>query len=205
MLVRSPLGLRYTVIMVGRARSVLKMAELNEATAVVQDPENVPPSARAKERRARLRELQWGPGVDDSIWHKREKGFCTIPRTLPLVVTLIRQLSRNVDAGRVYLDLWARQFEDGYVDVADEAELASSCGYANGSRGVKSWREAMKLLEDLGFITSKPKGQRKYGYVLLIHPHRVVAELLDMKGSKVPDWWVGLYERRLIEIGAKPV
>jgi hypothetical protein len=155
------------------------------------------------ERRLKLRELVMGPDLEGHIWHKREKGFCTIPRWLPLITTLIRMLTRNVDASRVYNDLWSRQYEDGFIDVHDEQEFAASCGYANGSRGVRSWREGMMALEELGFIRAKPKGSRKFGYILLPHPQDIVADLIEKDGANIPDWWRGLFYRRLIEVGAR--
>src|SRR4051812_23946125 len=102
-------------------------------------PESKPPGNRAVERRRQLRDLIWGADVENDIWHKREKGFCTIPRWLTLIATLIRLLTRNVDASRVYMDLWSRQYEDGFLEVSDEQEFAATCGYANGPRGVRSW------------------------------------------------------------------
>lgn len=111
-------------------------------------------------------------------------------------------LTKNVDASRVYMDLWSRQYEDGFLEVHDEQEFAASCGYHRGARGVRSWRDAMQALEDLGFIRAKPKGQRKFGYVLLPHPFDVYSVLIETQREKIPAWWQDLFERRLIEVGA---
>lgn len=54
----------------------------------------------AAARRLELRDQLW-PDASSVVWNrKEEKGFCTIPRTLPLVMTLIDQLEKGKDASR---------------------------------------------------------------------------------------------------------
>lgn len=161
------------------------------------------PPGPAETRRSELRETEFGGNVDEEIWHKREKGFCTIPRTLPLLCTLIRELAKGADAARIYLDLWGRQYEDGFVEIHDEEEIAASCGYHSAHRGIRYWRKGMSELVRLGFIEVKPKNTRKYGYILLHHPDDVVNGLTSQPRSPVPVWWLGLYGRRCRDIGAK--
>ncbi|MCH8951826.1 MAG: hypothetical protein IID49_06865 [Proteobacteria bacterium] len=125
--------------------------------------------------------------ADDVIWHRKsETGFCTIPRTLSLAATLIKHLGNRIDASRVFIDLWTRNFDDGLVVINDPEAMAASCGYARGGRGVRTWRQAIHLLEELGFIRLEAKGTRTYGYVLLLHPNDAVERLRE-KGV-VPDW-----------------
>jgi hypothetical protein len=116
--------------------------------------------------------------------------------------TLIRRLAKGADAGRVYVDLWSRQYEDGLVIVHDEEEFAMACDYAEGS-GVRYWREAMAELERLGFIKVAPMNRRKYGFVRLIHPDLVVRQIYADPKSTAPAWWLSMYDRALIDHGAK--
>ena len=67
-------------------------------------------------------------------------------------------------------------------------------------RNVRSWRERIEMLQELGFIGVQPNGSRKYGYILLLHPHRVVCELRAR--GKVNDPWWGAFSKRASEIGA---
>ena len=91
---------------------------------------------RAQQRRRLLRDQMW-PGAEELIWHRKaEDGFVTVPRTVPLIGTLIRLLTKDLDASRPYLDLWARVFDEGVVEVLDEEELAASCGYPTPRRNV---------------------------------------------------------------------
>jgi len=158
-----------------------------------------PPTKFALRREA-LRDQLW-PGQAAHLWHRtREDGFTTIPRTLPLVMTLIDHLRRGKDTSRVYFDLWCRQVDDSFVQVTDEEAFAYSSGYTAPGRNIRSWRERVDIIEELGFVSVLPKGSRKYGYILLHHPHRVVCELRAQ--GKVSDAWWGAFTKRASEIGA---
>lgn len=155
-------------------------------------------------KRMELRDQLW-PDAPVVVWDRsdrKEKGFTTVPRTLPLIGTLIRHLTDRLDASRAYFDLWGRSWDGGLVEITDEEEVAASCGYATAGRNVRTWRERMVVLERLGFIRIKPMGTRKYGYVLLIHPHDVVERLRHEDNARVPDWWWSLFLKRMNEIRA---
>jgi hypothetical protein len=160
------------------------------------------PLKKAAQQRLNLRDELW-PGESKSLWHRStEDGFSTVPRTLPLIMTLIDQLKdKGKDAARVYLDLWCRQMDDCLVVVSDEASMAYSSGYVTPTRNIRSWRERVDLLRDLGFVSVRPKGSREYGYILLRHPHRVVQEL-RAKGLVADNWWWE-FTGRASEIGAQ--
>src|SRR5438067_8618891 len=101
------------------------------------------------ERRQVLRN-QLFTGSSKKVWSRTdEDGFATIPRTLPLIATLIRLLTDDLDASRVYVDLWGRVYDEGLVDVLDEEEFAASCGYATPTRNVRTWRERIEALQEL--------------------------------------------------------
>src|SRR5256885_16292329 len=113
-------------------------------------------------RRQDLRNNLW-PGEAEKLWHRTtEDGYSTIPRTLPLVMTLIDELKgKGRDISRVYFDLWCRQMDDCFVEVTDEETFAYSSGYSTPGRNVRSWRERIEMLRELGFISIKPNGSRK--------------------------------------------
>jgi hypothetical protein len=157
--------------------------------------------AKKNRKRAQLREKLW-PDADEVTWYrKRETGWVTLPRTLPLISALINKLSKRDDASRVYVELWFRQFDDGFVDIQDEEDNANAAGYTTTGRAVRSWRERIDQLERLGFIRVKPKGTRERGYILLLHPHQVVRRLRDQ--GKINDWWWSQFEHRATTIGAQ--
>jgi hypothetical protein len=152
--------------------------------------------------RRTLRDQLW-PDAAEKLWHRTtEDGYSTVPRTLPLVMTLIDELKdKGRDISRVYFDLWCRQMDDSFVDVVDEEGFAYSSGFTTVGRNVRSWRERIDVLRDLGFISIQPNGSRKFGYILLNHPHRVVLAL--RAEGKVGDGWWGAFSKRVSEIGTE--
>ncbi len=158
--------------------------------------------ATATERRRELRDTLW-PGSAAKIWDRRTNdGFASIPRLLPLVMHLIKLLSKKGDPSVVYLDLWVRCFDEGIVSINDEEAAAYSSGYSGG-RAVRTWAERIQSLEQLGFIAVKSSGSRKIAHVLLINPILVCWELHQNHPAKVPGEWWTAFVSRAMEIGAK--
>lgn len=155
---------------------------------------------RIDQRRRALRDDLW-PDAAETIWSREhgEKGWTTMPRTLALVCGLTKDLTPKGDPGRTYLDLWTRTRDDGFVEVDDEQEFAASAGYAENSRNVRTWRGHMETLEALGFLRVKPKPTRKFGFILLVHPHDVVVRLRG--AGRVNDRWWALFQARVHDTG----
>ena len=85
--------------------------------------------------------------------------------------------------------------------MASAGEHSYAAGYA-GARGVRTWQERMKILEELGFIKSKQSGNQQYKYVLLVHPTIAVQRLYD--AGRVPKIWLETYRPRQIEATEAP-
>ena len=89
-------------------------------------------NAQAK-KREKLREELW-PGSRDDLWdRKSEKGFTTIPRLLPLVMHLIKIIATKGNPSPVYLELWARAFDEHIITINDEEGAAYACGYTGSA------------------------------------------------------------------------
>jgi hypothetical protein len=142
------------------------------------------------------------PDAGEVVYDKaNESGWGWMPRTMPLIGTLQRHLGTKNDPSRVYLALWARQRGYGFVEILDSEELATECGY-RGNRKIRSLNEALDQLQALGFIRVKPKGSRKYGFILLIHPHDAVQKLKHDQPKRIPDDWWDLFTLRVAELKA---
>jgi hypothetical protein len=153
------------------------------------------------QRREELRERLW-PGSRDDIWHRHDhKGFGTIPRLLPLALYLIKRLSKKGNPADVYLQLWARNFDEGLIEVTDEATLAFEAGY-DSTRAVRTWRDHVLKLEQLGFIKYKPSGIKPIGFILLLNPLEVCARLKRTRSKAVSEEWWSAFLKRAHEIGA---
>lgn len=101
----------------------------------------------------------------------------------------------------VYFDFWMRAFDEGTVKVTHEAELAYSSGY-RGKRAVRTWREHVLKLQELGFIRVKPNGINEIGHVLIINP-LLVCSNLKSQGNSLPHEWWSAFVQRASEIGAQ--
>jgi hypothetical protein len=153
------------------------------------------------ERRLELRDRLWSD-ASHLVWNRKvEHGFCTIPRILPLVMTLINRLSeKKEDPSQVYMELWSRAFDEGFIQIGNEEEHAFASGYVTPQRGVRSWRERMRKLERMGFIRIKPNGMQMIGFVLLIHPHLAIDAM--KKQSRVEEGLYNAFLKRLSDTGA---
>jgi hypothetical protein len=140
------------------------------------------------QKREQLREQRW-PDSGDRIWKgTQEKGWWPAPRALPLFLQLARdkKIVGNTDCSRLYLELLSRDFGQGLVEIRDEDEHAFCAGYT-GNRARRSWQERMRLLAKNGFIEVDTKGNRAFGYVLIVHPALVAAKFRRERwAEKVP-------------------
>ncbi|HTU25058.1 MAG TPA: hypothetical protein VMF30_06660 [Pirellulales bacterium] len=155
---------------------------------------------RQATKRHALREQLW-PNSGDEFWNRtKNKGFTTIPRLLPLIMGLIRSLSGRLDPTLLYLELWARVFDEGLVSITNEKELAYSAGY-DGTRAERTMRERLFKLKELGFIKTHEDGIREFAHIMLVNPITRCSEL--HAEGKAPDAWWAAFVRRAGEVGAE--
>lgn len=172
--------------------------------SIFTKPNSMATAAGNKMHQKRLEERERIFGdCDDDVWdHRKGKGYTPVPRVLPLVMHLLTKdgAKSKGNPARVYLDLWTRSFEAGFLKIDDEDSAAFSAGY-DGERGTRTWREHMKFLVAQGFIRVQENGNKKFGYVLLLNPYRVVAR--KIKSGKVTDRpWINAFVSRCGDIGA---
>lgn len=150
---------------------------------------------KSADRREKLRKEYWPSEI---AWDGKGKGWYPAPRTLPLILALLasKDLSGNQDPSRVYVELLARHMDEGFIEMTHEEDHAYAAGYW-GPRGTRTWRERMEILQANGFIKVKPKGNRRYGFVLLVHPSLVIEQLRQK--NKLPEGWWDTYRARQIE------
>jgi hypothetical protein len=165
-----------------------------------------PRGRKIAEKQLSLRATLWPNLAADDVWSRKKgdaynPGFTTIPKTLPLILTIIDALSpKGNPASAVYFDLWCRIFDEGFVTMAGKhGEMAFSSGYA-GQRAVQTWARRMDVLDDLGFILIKPGPNSPKGYALVVNPYKVL-KLLRTKRRIIDEYWFAL-AARANEVGA---
>ena len=147
------------------------------------------------ERNIRVRMRLW-PDLDAAkLWNWKERGgFTTIPRTMPYFARIMDDLTKTTPVFSTYLALWCRMWDEScLVRVNNPTALSKESGFS-GQRAVSTWRGRMKLLEQHGFIETKPLADEPYGYVLVINPYYAIKELFD-SGSCDEGWYYALMER----------
>jgi len=153
------------------------------------------PQTPGAERRAQHKERYW---KTEESWNGTGSGWFKGPRTLPLILALLslRELTGGRDVARVYLELLARHYDGGVIEIGNEADHAYAAGYT-GTRAIRTWHERMQLLEKLGFIKTRRVGNQRYKLVLLADPLITIAHLY--RQGRVPEDWWEAYTLRLLE------
>ena len=163
---------------------------------------------KAKESSVKMREHLWPNLKEDQLWlrtDKTRKGFTTMPRTMPLFVNLINDISKrvtdgkSVPAGKSYLVLWCRVFDEGFLKIESEAAAALEAGYS-GERNVATWREHIGILKKLGFIDCIEGPSGPFQYIVILNPYKVV-NALNAKGWVQKTTYTSLFQRAM-DIGA---
>lgn len=114
-----------------------------------------------------LRDTHW-PEAEDRMWDRsRMDGYATVPKTLPLLMRAMDELSKGKPIGATYFALWCATWDNGFVRLGRATELPYASGFT-GARGVRIWQERMKILESYGFVELRPSGEHKLGLPLII-------------------------------------
>lgn len=139
----------------------------------------------------------------EQLWlRQKNKGFSTIPRTLPIAMEVIDNLSKGQPAGHAYFALWCRAPDGPLVVVQNPIVFAAEAGFS-GERAVDTWRRRMKQLKELGFIQTRKGVSGDFHYILLMNPN-VVIELMHKSGKHpIQDELYLKFRDRIMDIGAR--
>ena len=156
--------------------------------------------ANMAERAQQMMEVHFPNVSPVFLWHrKKNDGFTTIPRTMPIIMQAIDDNSKGTPAGHTLLSLWARSPDHSVVVIENPSTFAAEAGFI-GERAVDTWRKRMKKLREMWMITTKEGPSGEFHYVLLWNPN-VGLEYMRM-AKKVQDGVYGRFIDRLMEIGA---
>jgi hypothetical protein len=121
----------------------------------------------------------WPQIGSDTLWNRKiHRGFTTIPRTMPLIMSVIDSLTKNTPAGQTYFALWCRAFDEPVVVIENPLGIATDSGFS-GERALTTWKARMKSLQELGFIDAREGSAGIFHYVLVRNPHKVLWELKE--------------------------
>lgn len=121
------------------------------------------------------------PKLDESrIWdvknRAKTKGFTSIPRTMPLIGSIMDALSgKGKPVAMTYLELWCRSTEKGFLVLSKPREVAFASGFS-GERGVSTWKERVQKLEALNFISTQSGSTGDLHYVQIWNPYLIIKD-----------------------------
>ena len=161
-------------------------------------------SRRAKamtDKHLKLRARLW-PGVQDGqLWSRLDRnGFTTVPRAMPLIMSIMDGLSKNKPVSSAYLEVWCRAYDQGFT-VLKHDEMAFHAGFS-GERAVRTWKERLRILNELCFIALKEGPSGPESYALILNPYHVIEQ---HRANSTPGLTKARYNTmiaRMSEIGA---
>lgn len=157
-------------------------------------------NAIAKKQLAQ-RDLLW-PGAEPWLWHRKSnKGFATIPKTMPLILQIMDDLSNGKPVSSTYLGLWCATWDNSMVNISKPQEMAHAAGFT-GQRASYTWAGRIKVLQDLKFIDVKPGKSGVISHVLLWNPHRIIRWHHGQKTPGLVDANFNALLERALDIGA---
>ncbi len=165
-----------------------------------------PQLARIKEKKAQMRAAIF-PEIDQNrVWDIRNKaktkGFTPVPRTMPLIGAIMDALSgKGKPVSTTFLELWCRADEQGFQVMSKPHDVAFASGFIT-ERGLTTWRERMRKLSELGFITAKPGASGDFHYVQIWNPYLVIKEHAQKSTPGFPERHYHVLVERVHEIGA---
>lgn len=147
------------------------------------------------------REQLW-PGSAPWLWdRKANKGFATIPKTMPLILQIMDDLSNGKPLSATYLGLWCETWDNSMVNVSKHREMAHAAGFT-GQRAEYTWRGRMQILKALNFIDIQPGRSGDISHVLIWNPHRVIRMHHERKTAGLVQANYNALVERALDIGA---
>jgi len=159
---------------------------------------------KIQRKKLEMRERLWGKVDPEKLWEgdADKPGWLLVPRAMPLILRIMDDLSNGKPVSAVYLDLWFRTFDnDAYVVTSKQQEMAFSAGFG-GQRAVRTWKDRVKILADLGFVDVKAGPSGPISYVLIWNPYKVIKHHYESKTPGLQEAAYNALMERVIEIGA---
>lgn len=120
-----------------------------------------------------IRELHW-PDASQHLWdRKSHKGFTTIPKTMPLILKIMDEMTKGAPVSSTYLTLWCNTWDNSFATLSRQGEMANASGFG-GQRGDHTWRNRVKKLRDLRFIDIAAGKAGPMSNAIIWNPHLVI-------------------------------
>jgi hypothetical protein len=154
-----------------------------------------PRNAMAK-RQLELRQSLWPAVPDEWLWSRHtHDGFTSLPKGMPLILSIMDDMSKGQPVSSTYLELWCRTFDENFVTLSKPRDMAFHAGF-DGQRAERTWRARLDILAKLNFIALKEGASGPASYALIYDPYRVIKWHIENKTPGVrQDKYNALLER----------
>jgi len=160
------------------------------------------PRKKIAQRQVDLRARLWPTVANGHLWRRKfHDGYTTVPRTMPLILSIMDDLANGQPVGMTYLELWGRAFDESFVTLSKPREMAFHSGFV-GQRAERTWRSRMRILAELGFIDVQPGPSGPMSYALILNPYLVIRRLHDQRNPGLREDKYNALIERAGEIGA---
>lgn len=136
--------------------------------------------AMAKTRTILNRQLEarakiWPDITGHMLWERNIRdGFATVPRALPLIMNIMDELAgKGFPVGQTYFEMWCRLYDELFLTLNRPEEMAFFAGFT-GQRAVRTWKDRVKRLAQLGFIDVKSGPLGEMSYAIFFNPYHVI-------------------------------
>lgn len=148
-----------------------------------------------------LRDHLW-PAAASVVWdRKAHKGFTTIPKTMPMLLRIMDEMTKGAPVSSTYMTLWCSTWDNGFVQVIKPSEMAFASGFG-GQRGEHTWAARMKKLEELHFISLKAGKAGPMTHALIHNPHLILRWHHDNKTPGLVESSYNALVALALEVGA---
>jgi len=151
-------------------------------------------AAKIKQKYMDIRNSLWGHIATERLWHRKTNvGFVTIPKTMPLIMQIMNDMSPGKPVSQTYFTLWCHTWDQSMVEIQNTMPFAFESGFT-GKRAESTWKGRMKILSNLKFIDIKPAQYGEFSYILIWYPHKVLKKYYDNGKIIRPQYYTALME-----------
>lgn len=134
------------------------------------------------------------------LWSMDSDGWVAVPRLMPLMMSIMDDLSgKGYPVGQTFFEMWCRLREEQFLTLNRPEEMAFHAGF-EGQRALRTWKDRVQRLANLGFIGLKSGPLGDLSYAVFYNPYHVIKRAF-LNGQVQERKWQALIVRAN-EIGA---
>jgi hypothetical protein len=118
---------------------------------------------------------------------------------MALIMSILDDLAGQ-PVSSTYLDLWTRAYDESFVALSKPRELAFHAGFTS-QRAERTWKQKLKILENLGFIDLKSGPSGPESYALIWNPYLIIRRYHEQKKPGLREDKFNALLVRALEIG----